>query len=62
MQRECEVQLAYAIGVAKPVSISVDTFGTGRIDNEKIVELIKNNFDLRPAAIIKELNLKKTYI
>jgi len=55
----CEVQVAYAIGVAKPVSIMVDTFGTGKIDDEKIVELIKANFDLRPAAIIRDLNLRR---
>ncbi|MHC1681959.1 MAG: methionine adenosyltransferase [Clostridiaceae bacterium] len=54
-----EVQLAYAIGVARPVSISVNTFGTGVIENHKIVELIKNNFDLRPAGIIKELDLRR---
>ena len=47
-RRKCEVQLAYAIGVAKPVSIMVDTFGTGIISDEKIVELIMRNFDLRP--------------
>ncbi|AGK98502.1 methionine adenosyltransferase [Clostridium pasteurianum] len=57
--KRVEVQLAYAIGVARPVSISVNTFGTGIIDNEKIVELIRNNFDLRPAGIIKELDLRR---
>ncbi|NLM96521.1 MAG: methionine adenosyltransferase [Halanaerobiaceae bacterium] len=56
---KCEVQLAYAIGVARPVSIMVDTFGTGRIAESKIVELIRENFDLRPAQIIKELDLKR---
>ncbi len=55
----CELQLAYAIGVAKPVSIHVDTFGTGKIEESKIVELIEANFDLRPAAIIENLDLKK---
>jgi len=55
----CEIQLAYAIGVARPVSISVDTFGTGKISEEKLVEIIRNNFDLRPAGIIKELNLRR---
>ncbi|QBD84068.1 methionine adenosyltransferase [Clostridium tetani] len=54
-----EVQLAYAIGIAKPVSISVETFGTGKIDDEKIVEIINKVFDLRPSAIIKELNLRR---
>ncbi|AZR72970.1 methionine adenosyltransferase [Anoxybacter fermentans] len=56
---KCEVQLAYAIGVAEPVSIMVDTFGTNRIDEKKIVELIKENFDLRPACIIRDLDLRR---
>lgn len=55
----CEVQLAYAIGVARPVSIRVDTFGTGRVDDETLVKLIKKHFDLRPAGIIKELDLRR---
>lgn len=54
-----EIQLAYAIGVARPVSISVDTFGTGKVSEEKLVEVIRNNFDLRPAGIIKELDLRR---
>lgn len=54
-----EVELAYAIGVANPVSIEVDTFGTGKISDDKIVEIIKKVFDLRPGAIIKELELKR---
>jgi S-adenosylmethionine synthetase len=54
-----EVQLAYAIGVANPVSVSVDTFGTGKIPDEKIVELIRKHFDLRPAAIIRDLDLRR---
>ena len=54
-----EVELAYAIGVANPVSISVETFGTEKINNEKIVEIIEKVFDLRPAAIIEELDLRK---
>ncbi len=54
-----EIQLAYAIGVAYPLSIRVESFGTGRISDEKIVELVKNNFDLRPAAIIRDLNLRR---
>jgi S-adenosylmethionine synthetase len=53
----CEIQLAYAIGVAQPVSIMIDTFGTGKIDEGKMVALVKKHFDLRPAAIIKELDL-----
>ena len=56
---ECEVQLAYAIGVAEPVSVCVDTFGTGKLDEEQIAELIKKHFDMRPAAIIRKLELNK---
>ena len=56
---KCEIQLAYAIGVARPVSIHVETFGTGKIPNEKIVELIEKNFDLRPAGIIAMLDLQR---
>jgi len=55
--KKCEVQLAYAIGVAKPVSIFVNTYGTGKISDEVITEIIKENFDLRPAAIIKKFDL-----
>ncbi len=55
----CEIQLAYAIGVAYPVSIMVDTFGTGKISETKIAEIIKKNFDLRPAGIIKKLDLRR---
>nr|WP_320025113.1 methionine adenosyltransferase [uncultured Acetobacterium sp.] len=55
---KCEVELAYAIGVAKPVSIYVDTFGTGKIEDDKIIALIEKHFDLRPAAIIKNLSLR----
>ena len=53
----CEVQLAYAIGVAEPVSVSVETFGTNKIDESKIIELIRNNFELKPAGLIRSLNL-----
>ncbi|MDP8243710.1 MAG: methionine adenosyltransferase [Candidatus Hinthialibacter antarcticus] len=56
---KCEVQVAYAIGVAEPVSVNVDTFGTGKIDEEKIEALVKKHFDLRPAAIIDRLNLRQ---
>ncbi|NGP60147.1 methionine adenosyltransferase [Paenibacillus thiaminolyticus] len=56
---KCEIQLAYAIGVANPVSISVDTYGTGKVSEEKLVELIKNNFDLRPTGIIGMLDLRR---
>ena len=56
---KCEIQLSYAIGVAKPTSIMVDTFGTGKLSDEKIVEIIRENFDLRPAGIIKMLDLRR---
>jgi len=59
LAKKCEIQLAYAIGVARPVSILVDTFGTGVIDEEIISELINQHFDLRPAAIISRLELRK---
>lgn len=55
----CEIQIAYAIGVAKPVSVMVETFGTGKIDEAKIVELVRKHFDLRPAGIIKMLDLRR---
>lgn len=57
--RKCEIQLSYAIGVAQPLSIYVNTYGTGKTDDEKIVEIIKENFDLRPAAIIKNFDLRR---
>ena len=56
---KCEIQLSYAIGVAKPTSVMVDTFGTGKISDEKLVDLIRENFDLRPAGIIKMLDLRR---
>ncbi|WP_242144221.1 MULTISPECIES: methionine adenosyltransferase [unclassified Bacillus cereus group] len=59
LAEKTEVQLAYAIGVAKPVSIAVDTFGTGKVSEEVLVELVRNNFDLRPAGIIKMLDLRR---
>ncbi len=59
LAEKCEIQLAYAIGVAQPVSISVDTFNTSEIDEEILVKLIRENFDLRPAGIIKELDLRR---
>jgi len=55
----CEIQVAYAIGVARPVSINVETFGTGKIPDQKIAELVSENFDLRPGAIIRDLDLRK---
>ena len=56
---KCEIQLSYAIGVAQPTSIMADTFGTGKVSDEKLVEIIRVNFDLRPAGIIKMLNLRR---
>ena len=56
---KCEIQLSYAIGVAQPTTIMVDTFGTGKVSNEKLVEIIRENFDLRPAGIIKMLDLRR---
>lgn len=59
LARKCEIQLSYAIGVAHPTSIMVDTFGTGKISDEKLVEMIRENFDLRPAGIIRMLDLRR---
>lgn len=59
LAEKCEVELAYAIGVAKPVSVMVDTFGTGKIDDEKIADIVNKVFDLRPSAIIDRLDLRK---
>ncbi|MBQ7707511.1 MAG: methionine adenosyltransferase [Lachnospiraceae bacterium] len=56
---KCEIQLSYAIGVAKPTSIMIDTFGTGKLSDEKLVEIVRENFDLRPAGIIKMLDLRR---
>lgn len=56
---KCEIQLSYAIGVAQPTSINVDTFGTGKLSSEKFVEIVRENFDLRPAGIIKMLDLRR---
>ena len=56
---KCEIQLSYAVGVALPTSIMVDTYGTGRLSDEKLVEIIRDNFDLRPAGIIKMLDLRR---
>ena len=56
---KCEIQLSYAIGVAHPTSIEVDTFGTGKVSDERLVEIIRENFDLRPAGIIKMLDLRR---
>ena len=59
LAEKCEIQLSYAIGVAQPTSVMVDTFGTGRLSDEKLVEIIRENFDLRPAGIIKMLHLRR---
>jgi len=59
LANKCEIQLSYAIGVAQPTSIMVDTFGTGKVSDEKLVEMIRENFDLRPAGIIKMLDLRR---
>ncbi|MBQ7034535.1 MAG: methionine adenosyltransferase domain-containing protein, partial [Clostridia bacterium] len=59
LARKCEVELAYAIGVASPVSVTVDTFGTSTVPEEKILEAIDRFFDLRPAAIIKNFDLRR---
>jgi S-adenosylmethionine synthetase len=59
LAEKCEVQLAYAIGVARPVSIRIDTFGTGKVDEEVLVNLVNKYFDLRPAGIIRELDLRR---
>ena len=59
MADRCEIQLSYAIGVAHPTSIMVDTFGTGKLSDERLVEIIRENFDLRPAGIIKMLDLRR---
>ena len=56
---KCEIQLSYAIGVAQPTSIMVDTFGTGKVSDDKLVEIVRENFDLRPAGIIKMLDLRR---
>ena len=59
LAEKCEIQLSYAIGVAQPTSVMVDTFGTGRLSDEKLVEIIRENFDLSPAGIIKMLDLRR---
>ena len=59
LAEKCEIQLSYAIGVAQPTSVMVDTFGTGKVSNQKLVELIRENFDPRPAGIIKMLDLRR---
>ncbi len=59
LAQKCEIQLSYAIGVAQPTSIMIDTFGTGKLGNDRLVEIVRENFDLRPAGIIKMLDLRR---
>jgi S-adenosylmethionine synthetase len=59
LAKRCEVQIAYAIGMAQPVSVLVDTFGTGVLPDERLAAVVRQEFDLRPAEIIKALNLKR---
>ena len=59
MAKRCEVQFAYAIGVPEPVSVMINTFGTGKLDETKIVKLVRENFDLTPAGIIEKLKLRR---
>lgn len=59
LAERCEIQLSYAIGVARPTSIRVDTFGTGKLSEAEFVDMVRNNFDLRPAGIIKMLDLRR---
>ena len=59
LARRCQIELAYAIGVAHPVSVLVDTYGTGRLPDERLAEIINRHFDLRPAAIIRDLDLRR---
>ena len=59
LAKRCEIQLSYAIGVAEPTSVMVETFGTGKLSDEQLVEIIRKHFDLRPAGIIKMLDLRK---
>ena len=58
MAEKCEIELAYAIGVSRPVSVLVDTFGTGKVSDEALSEIVQRNFDLRPNAIIKQFDLR----
>ena len=59
LAKKCEIQLSYAIGVAQPTSVMVNTYGTGKVSDEKLVEIVRNEFDLRPAGIIKMLDLRR---
>ena len=62
LAKKCEIQLSYAIGVAQPTSIMVDTFGTGKISDEELVTIIRQEFDLRPAGIMKNAGSSQTYL
>jgi S-adenosylmethionine synthetase len=59
LAKRCEIQVSYAIGVAEPTSISLDTFGTGKLSDDKIVQLVREHFDLRPRGLIEMLDLKR---
>ena len=59
LARKCQIELAYAIGVAEPVSVLVETFGTGKVSDEQLAQLVRRCFDLRPAAIIEALDLRR---
>ena len=59
LARKCEIQLSYAIGVAQPTSIMIDTFGTGKLSNEEMIEIVRKHFDFRPAGIIRMLDLRR---
>ena len=59
LAKRCQIQLAYAIGVARPVSVSIDTFGTGTVEDDRLEEAVEKVFDLRPTAIIRDLDLRK---
>ena len=56
---QCQIQISYAIGIALPTSIAIDTFGTGKVDEEKLIEIVRSHFDLRPKGIIQMLDLQR---
>ena len=56
---QCQIQISYAIGIAQPTSIAIDTFGTGKVDEEKLIEIVRSHFDLRPKGIIQMLDLQR---
>ncbi|KES12439.1 S-adenosylmethionine synthetase, partial [Snodgrassella alvi SCGC AB-598-O02] len=59
MASQCQIQISYAIGIAEPTSIAIDAFGTGKINEEKLIEIVQQHFDLRPKGIIKMLDLQR---